>query len=109
MTRVDGTTISMTRGDTFRAIITLTDENGEIYIPSETDRIVFTVKANYESDVLIQKDVPLDTLTLELAPDDTKQLDMPKTYVYDIQLITEDGNVDTFISKSKLKIYEEVG
>ena len=53
------------------------------------------------------KDIPIDTLTLTLLPEDTKDLSFGK-YVYDIQLTKADGTVDTFITKATIKITEEV-
>ena len=47
--------------------------------------------------------IVIDTPGLE----DTKNLDFG-TYVYDLQITFADGTVDTFISKSILKLEEEV-
>ena len=44
---------------------------------------------------------------LHLEPNDTKTLDVGE-YVYDIQLTTSDGDVDTFIAMAKLILTEEV-
>lgn len=56
---------------------------------------------------LLVKDIPIDTMRLTLNPEDTKDFDFGK-YVYDIQLTKEDGTVDTFITKTTIKITEEV-
>lgn len=105
---ISGTTITLTRGDTLIAQISITDSEDNPYIPVEGDSVRFAMKSDY-SDVnpLIEKDIPIDTLKLVLEPEDTKKLPFG-TYVYDIQLTKSTGEVDTFITKSKLKLTEEV-
>ncbi len=105
---VSGTTITLTRGDTFMAQISITDSKGEPYVPVEGDSVRFAMKSAYTDDEpLLLKDIPIDTLKLILAPEDTKCLSFG-TYVYDIQLTKVTGEVDTFITKAKIKITEEV-
>lgn len=105
---VSGTTITLTRGDTFMALISITKQDGTPYVPNDGDKVRFAMKAKYEdSEPLVNKDVPLDTMTLTLLPEDTKSLAFGK-YVYDIQLTKADGTVDTFITKASIKITEEV-
>ena len=53
------------------------------------------------------KDIPSDTMLLVLEPEDTKTLPFGK-YVYDIQITYADGKVDTFITKGRLRLTEEV-
>lgn len=106
--KVSGTTITLTRGDTFMAQISVADLKGNPYEPSEGDSIRFAMKANYtDEDTLLVKDIPIDTMKLILNPEDTKDLAFG-TYVYDIQLTKASGEVDTFITTSKIKITEEV-
>ena len=106
--RVAGTTIYLTRGDTFRALITISNPDGTIYTPQEGDKVRFAMKQDIESEeLLIFRDIPIDTMELVLYPGDTKGLDYG-SYVYDIQLTKANGDVDTFITKSKLKLTEEV-
>lgn len=110
MISIDGTTIYMTRGDTLRAALTITKPNGEVYETSANDIITFTCKKTYASEeILIQKIISPVSMMLELLPEDTKEFNMPSSYVYDIQLQKEDGTIDTFIAKAALKITEEVG
>lgn len=105
---ISKTNITLTRGDTLKATINITDAAGEPYIPKESDRIRFAMKQNYlDEEPLIIKDIPVDTLLLVLNPEDTKRLSFGK-YVYDIELTTENGEVDTFISKANLLLTEEV-
>ena len=107
---VKKTTITLTRGDTFKAQISLTDAEGNPYVPQEGDSIRFAVKKDYKDPdrkVLIVKEVPLDTMILTLDPEDTKEMDFGE-YVYDIQLTNSAGEVDTFIDKSIFILTEEV-
>ncbi len=104
------TTIFLTRGDTFKAQISLTDKEGNPYQPEEGDTIRFACKKDYndpDTEVLILVDIPTDTLIMELLPEDTKDLPFGN-YVYDIQLTTAAGEVDTFITKGVLTLTEEV-
>lgn len=105
---VSGTTITLTRGDTFIADILITDKDGNQYIPVEGDKVRFAMKASY-SDLkpLLIKDIPIETLTLIIEPKDTAYLNFGK-YVYDVQLTKATGEVDTFITKAKIYITEEV-
>lgn len=103
-----GTTITLTRGDTFTARIDITDAAGEPYTPGKGDTVRFAMKASY-ADIrpLLVVDIPVDTMLLTLRPEDTKDLAFGK-YVYDIQLTRANGEVDTFITKAKLNLSEEV-
>jgi len=100
--------ITLTRGDTFKATISIANPDGTPYEPEEGDSIRFALKKRYEDDnVLIEKPIPTDTLILVLEPEDTKPL-MFGDYVFDIQLTKANGDVDTFITKSRLTLTEEV-
>ena len=106
--RVRNNTIYLTRGDTFKAVISITYPDGSVYTPKEGDQIRFALKENIEDEeCLIWRDVPIDTMLLVIYPGDTKELEFG-TYVYDIQLTKANGDVDTFITASKFKITAEV-
>lgn len=105
---ISGTTISLTRGDTFEAVVQIQDAEGNAYVPAEGDTIRFALKADYEDTVpLVVRDIPIDTMLLTLKPENTKKLAFGK-YVYDIQLTYADGRVDTFVTKATLRLTEEV-
>ena len=107
---VKKTSITLTRGDTFKALISITDKDGRPYELQEGDVVRFAMKKNYsdpDDQVLINKVIPNETLILTLVPEDTKHLPFG-TYVYDIQLTTVGGEVDTFITKASLTLTEEV-
>ena len=105
---VSGTTITLTRGDTFMADISINKQDDTPYIPVEGDSVRFAMKSSYEdAEPILTKDIPIDSLKLILEPKDTKKLNFGQ-YVYDIQLTKASGEVDTFIAKAKLKLTEEV-
>lgn len=107
--RITGNDIELTRGDSLLLQLAIR-KNGLDYTPSEGSEIRFAMKERYkdpDSYVKILKNIPIDTLRFSINPEDTKKLIMKKTYVYDIQLTDEAGNVDTFI-KGNFTIGEEV-
>ena len=70
---VSGTMITLTRGDTFTALITITDSEGNQYVPVKGDRIRFAMKTDYEDGApLLIKEIPIDTMILVIEPEDTK-------------------------------------
>ena len=115
MVIVDGNNVTMTRGDTFIAQIEMKDKNGVVYSPMQGDVIRFTLrdpKMNnkktkyYDSDPLVTKIVPNNTLLLRLDPADTKNLGFGE-YVYFVELTYANGVVDTFIAESSFVLTPE--
>lgn len=105
---IKDTSITLTRGDTLKVEVSILQGDGEPYVPGESDVIRFALKKNYEDvNPLILKVIPNDTLLLTIDPEDTKQLPFGK-YVYDIQLTNGAGEVDTFITKARFTLSEEV-
>lgn len=105
---VRGTTITLTRGDTCAVKVTILNADGSEYEMRDGDSVRFAMKENYnDNEPLLLKDIPTDTMTLVLEPEDTKELSFGR-YVYDIQLTTAGGTVATFITKATLKLTEEV-
>lgn len=100
--RVNGTDIHITRGDTGYFTFTpyVVDSSGErsIYQPQPGDSIRFAMKKKLSDryEVLLYKDVDIDTFTLKLEPEDTSQFKFGN-YYYDVQLTTALGDVDTYI------------
>lgn len=108
MYTVNGTTITLTRGDTFRAIITIYDAQGNEYTPESEDVVRFALKRTVEDRTpLILKTIDNETMLLEIEPNDTKQLSFG-SYIYDIEITLQDGTVDTFIANAKLNLTVEV-
>lgn len=114
MYKVNGTTITMTRGDT--VIIQIDLKRGtETYVPQEGDVIRFAVKrsnmnstktAFVDTTPVISKIIPHE-LILTLEPNETKDLPF-RDYVYDIEMTYANGDVDTFIAEARLIIAPEV-
>lgn len=109
MVKISGTTITMTRGDSLVVLLALENEDRTTYEPSKGDYIRFAMKKSFDDSVppMLVKEIPTDTMTLVLNPEDTKQFKYGQ-YRYDIQITTADGLVDTFIDRAVLAITEEV-
>lgn len=108
-------TITLTRGDTLRVKIDLSNDDGP-YIPVEGDSIRFALKNKtktadgteyVDKEPLILKTIPIDTMILEIEPSDTKSLGF-KEYVYDMEITFADGTVDTFITEASFTITGEI-
>lgn len=119
MFKVEGTTITLTRGDTFNATITMKlASNNQTYTPQTGDVIKFYMRRDamdlqrtrwmpYVSVPIITKTIPNDTLILHLDPDDTKSLPFGD-YAYDIEITFANGDVDTFINMADFILAPEV-
>lgn len=110
MVTVINNRITLVRGDTVEIPVTIRLRNGEEYVPSEGDVIRFALKESYGDNVpvLIRKVLPNSAPILRLESCETKELMMrKKPYVYDIELTTANGYVDTFI-RGLVTLLEEV-
>ena len=110
MVTVVNNTITLVRGDTVEVPVTIRTRNGEEYVPSEGDVIRFALKVSYGDNVpvLINKVLPIDTLILRLESCETEALAATKKpYVYDVELTTANGYVDTFV-RGIVNVLEEV-
>ena len=115
MYKIDGNKITLTRGDSFYAEVGM--KNGDTpYVPVQGDKIRFalkhdklnTQKTDYvDSEPLIIKIIPNDTLLLHLEPADTKSLGFGQ-YVYDVEIEYANGDVDTFIQAAPFVLAKEV-
>ena len=100
--------IIATRGDTIIAKINIKDAEGEDYTPDPTDEIRFALKKDFnDEECLLIKPIPVETMELRIQSDDTKDLEQPGIYIYDIQITYGDGIVNTFIT-STLELTPEV-
>lgn len=99
--------IELTRGDTARLTINVTDDYDMPYEVKEGDVLIFTVKTSVDAkDSVIEKEMK-GTNLLHLKPEDTAGLEYTK-YVYDIEVHTAEGDVFTVIEKTSFKLREEV-
>jgi hypothetical protein len=111
--KVNGTDIFMTRGDTERIEVSLFDKEADVqrdFIAG--DKVYFTVKTSTQTkDKIIQKEITDFTdgkAIVLLESSDTQNLKY-YDYVYDVQMITDNGStVTTIIKPSKFVIEEEV-
>lgn len=104
---IKGSVISLTRGDSLILNLSIS-RNCEEYIPSKNDVVRFALKKSItDSTPLILKEANLSNMTIRLEPSDTKNLNTG-TYIYDVELTTSEGYVDTFIGPSKFIITDEV-
>lgn len=115
MAEVNGKKITMTRGDTAEfdiQIVKKVDKKLYKYEPEEGDTLRFAVKRSYtDKTPVILKNIPIDTMVLTIDPEDTKKLGFGNAngrYVYDIELVFANGNVETVIPRGELLILEEV-
>ena len=88
--------IELTRGDTGFFTIALKDNNNVDYIPQSGDSLRFAMSKSYGGDTLILKQIPINSLILEIEPQDTASLQFGK-YVYDVEFTDAAGHVSTII------------
>lgn len=105
---IKNNTIRLTQGDTLTTKVTITDADGNEYIPVAEDSIRFALKKDYsDRNALIVKTIPYDTMILRLESTDTKIL-KPGEYHYDIEITLSDGTVDTFLDRQKFIVTDEI-
>lgn len=109
--RINGTTISMIRGDSESIIVSCKDSNGNPVPFKEGDTVYFTVKETVNTEVKMLQKVITEfedgKAIIDIKPEDTKHFRF-QNYVYDIQLTRADGTVTTIIPPSKFKVKGEV-
>ena len=105
--------ITLTRGDTAIISVPLVSVDSEghetEYTPQEGEKLRFAMAAKYgvtRDEVLIYKDIPIDTLILQINPEDTKDLKFGK-YKYDIEFTDAMGHVSTGI-EATFEVAKEV-
>lgn len=96
--------IELTRGNSAEIDTTPFVQDTETpMILRENDKVVFTVKSRSTGKVLIQKFLTAadydenEKLVLRLEPKDTVNMRAGNFYVYDLMLVTESGDVYTYI------------
>lgn len=110
MVSIVNNTITLVRGDTVEVPVTIRLRSGEEYVPSEGDVIRFALKESYGDNVpvLIRKVLPNSAPILRLESCETKGLTArKKPYVYDVELTTANGHVDTVV-RGIVNVLEEV-
>lgn len=91
--------IVVTKGDTVKMPIIVTNNDGSIYHVQKDDVINFGLKKEYtDAECLIEKIIDNNELMLVLSHEDTKKLEAGIGYKYDIQILRNKDEVHTFIS-----------
>ena len=109
--KIQGTNISMTRGDSEAIKVTVKDTLGNAVPLVTGDTIHFTVREHIRSATKIIEKIITEfddgEALININPQDTNELSYI-SYVYDIQLTRENGTVKTIIPPSQLTITGEV-
>ncbi len=100
--------IQLTRGDTARISVSIVNDlTGNEYEMNESSKLTLSIKKREtDSQPLVQK-VLTGSTSFHILPSDTKDLSFGK-YVYDVELVTEAGDVYTIIEPSTFEILKEV-
>lgn len=103
----DGT-IRLTRGDTARLEITITNSlTNEEYPLDPEDSLIFTIKKSVnDATALVKKELVGENI-FHLKPEDTATFSY-RSYVYDVQLTRANGDVYTIIVPTTFEIMKEV-
>lgn len=108
---IQGTNISMIRGDSEVIKVSCRNESGVDFPFTEGDIVYFTVKRSvYTEEKILQKIVTEFTegaALITILPEDTRELKIG-AYYYDIQLNRANGQVKTIIPPSRFTINAEV-
>lgn len=109
MLDVQNEKVYLTRGDTAYLEIELITKSGENYTPAYGDKLYFRLKKSAnKGSLLLEKEVNINTLTLELSPEDTADLDFG-TYCYEVELVTALGQHFTVIENAAFILGAELG
>ena len=109
MLTVTGNQIYLTQRDSAYLQIVLKDNSGNEYTPYAGDKIYFKVRKNIFGDtIILAKEIPKDTLVLELTPEDTANLEIT-SYRYEVEVSTLQGQNFTVINDGIIYIGPDVG
>ena len=108
MLEIKNNRIYLTRGDSAYIRLDLTDTNGATYEPAAGDKIIFRLKRRlFTEKIILEKEIDPKTLTLELMPNETKNLDFD-TYHYEVELVSVSGQCFTVIENADFVIGVEL-
>lgn len=100
MLDVQNEKIYLTRGDTAYLEVELTTRSGESYAPIYGDKLFFRLKKSAnKGSLLLEKGININTLTLEISPEDTAGLEFGN-YCYEVELVTALGQHFTVIENA---------
>ena len=99
--------VKLTRGDTARFTVAVTNDEGKAYEIQEGDTLTLSVKKEVtDTEYALQKKIIGDN-TFHIEPKDTAELECGK-YKYDVQIDTADGEVYTVIEPTLFELLQEV-
>lgn len=112
MFKITNKEIYLTRGDNARMHVSATDKiTGDSYVPQDGDTVSFSLKKKVKDEeplIFIEQTDHTETgWYITFMPEHTNKLSFGD-YLYDIQLITANGWVDTIIEPTKFTVAEEV-
>ena len=107
MFSINGTNISLTRGDSATLSVDLTTQDGEAYELEAGDSLVLTVKRAATDESIVFQLTADSQGTFTFLPSTTESAKFGN-YRYDIQLTTSAGEVYTVIPVSGFTLLEEV-
>lgn len=100
----DDNRVVLTRGDTCAFDVVIKTDSGEIYTPTASDVITFTMKKDAKTaEVLIKK----TGTTIVFNPEDTNRFKYGN-YLYDVTLTTDGGSVYTIIPPTEFILSDEI-
>lgn len=111
MFEIKNNVMMITKGDSAKIAVGLTQADGEVYSMQPGDTLTMTVRKKPKGPVLfsVVSDVPL----IKLTPEETKKL-VPGKCCFDIELKTSDGDVYTVVgirsneTDGNLIVYPEI-
>lgn len=110
MLKCSGTNISITRGDSAYITLTILDGSGNKYQFNDGDKISIDVRTKPNTGKLVFNatiDIVNGEIVWHILPENTRNLQV-KTYYWDAQLTTSNGDVFTFITSSSFRLLDEV-
>lgn len=99
--------VQLTRGDTARLTVDITDDAGQVYFVQQDDVLTLTVKKSYEDTEPCFQKIVTGGNTFHIEPTDTKGLEFGK-YKYDVQLDTASGDSYTVVADKVFTVLKEV-
>lgn len=109
MLKIKGNNISLTRGDSAYITLTINTDNGT-YLLQDGDEVRVQVRDVPNTGELLFEGIvekTEDGVIWHILPEQTSNLDV-KTYYWDAQLQTSNGDIFTFIPASAFKLLDEV-
>lgn len=87
MLKIKRNSVYLTRGDSLSLHVDLVDDEGNPYVPEAGDRAFFRMKKSpSSSELLIEKEFPVDEMVIDLDPEDTEDLAFGQ-YVYEVEMV----------------------